>query len=333
MKLAAGDLRGKVAVVTGGTAGIGYAAAAALARHGATTVIFSRHPGRVEAAVAELGRGGAAVHGWPLDASDPEAVDAAAGRVESEVGPIEAWINNAMTTVFSPFEDMSSEEFAKATANTYLATVYGTKAALTRMLPRWRGTIVQVGSALAYQSVPLQSAYCGAKYGIRGFTNAVRCELGRQGHPVRLTMVQLSAFNTPQFDWARSHLDRAPRPLAPVFEPRLAGEAILRAALRPRREYWVGWPAAKAILGSRLLPALADHLAARKGFTGQLGSPATPRAGNLLAPVPRPPGARGRFESEARYHSEQWWLTTHRLAVALAIVAAAIAGIAAGLAA
>jgi NAD(P)-dependent dehydrogenase (short-subunit alcohol dehydrogenase family) len=318
-------LAGCVAVVTGGTAGVGFATARELARRGAVTVVVSRDPLRVEGAVRELRARGAEAGGWAVDVSVADEVRDAARRIESEIGPIGIWINNAMTTVFSRFEDLSAEEFAKATANTYLGTVYGTMAALEHMRPRDRGAIVQVGSALAYQSIPLQSAYCGAKHGIRGFTNAVRCELMEQRSRVNLTMVQLSAFNTPQFDWARSHLERDPRPLAPVFDPALAARAIVRAALRPRREYWVGWPAAKAIIGSRLLPGLADRLAAAKAFAGQLDGPGSPREGNLFAPVHRLPSDQGRFGNEARRRSGQWWLTNHRRSVA--ILAAAALGV------
>jgi short-subunit dehydrogenase len=311
--------------VTGGTAGVGFATARELASRGATTVVLSRDAARVESTVEKLRAVGADAHGWAADVSVADEVRAAAQRIETEIGPIVVWINNAMTTVFSRFADMSSEEFAKATANTYLGTVYGTMAALEHMQTRNRGTIVQVGSALAYQSIPLQSAYCGAKHAIRGFTNAVRCELMQQQSKVHLTMVQLSAFNTPQFDWARSHLEHDPRPLAPVFDPALAARAIVRAALYPRREYWVGWPAAKTIIGSRLLPAVADRLAAAKAFDGQLGRPSTPRDGNLFGPVSRSPGADGRFTQEAQGFSGQWWITKHRRS--LALIAAAALGV------
>lgn len=312
------DLQGKVAVVTGGTAGVGYAASAAFAQAGALTVVISRDPDRVQETVEALIAAGGKAHGFALDVSDAAAVDRAADEIESKLGSIEVWVNNAMTTVYGTFASMTAAEFAQVTANTYLGTVYGTHAALRFMLPRDRGTIVQVGSALAYQSIPLQSAYCGAKYAVRGFTNAVRCELMKHGSKVRMTQVHLSAFNTPQFDWARSHLDSNPRPLAPVFSPELAASAILRAALRPRREYWVGWPAMKTIIGSRMLPALADWLAVRQAYTGQMSDePSPPRPGNLFEPVPRSAGAVGRFGAETRPASMQWFMTSHRLAVAV----------------
>ncbi|MBN1238993.1 MAG: SDR family oxidoreductase [Gammaproteobacteria bacterium] len=316
------ELKDKVVVVTGGTAGVGYAAAEAFARAGARTAVISRDAERVRRTVAALQAVGGDVHGFALDVSDSAAVQRAAEEIETRLGPIEVWVNNAMTTVFGRFADMKPEEFERVTANTYLGTVWGTHAALTHMLPRNRGTIVQVGSALAHQSIPLQSAYCGAKHAVRGFTNAVRCELVRQKSAVRLTMVQLSAFNTPQFDWARSYLEYNPRPLAPVFAPEIAARAILRAATQPRREYWVGWPAMKTIIGSRLLPRLADAMAARQAFDGQMSDePSPPRDGNLFTPVPRAPGAEGRFGAETRATSAQWWITSHRLAAAVAAAA------------
>lgn len=319
-------LRNKVVVVTGGTAGVGFAASVEFARRGARTVVMSRDADRVRQTVAALCDAGYDAHGWVVDVSSAAVVEQAAGEIERTIGPIDVWVNNAMTTVFGRFADVSAAEFDRATANTYLGTVNGTRAALKRMLPRDRGTIVQVGSALAHQSIPLQSAYCGAKHAIRGFTNSLRGELMKEGRSVRLTMVQLSAFNTPQFDWARSHLDRKPRPLAPVFAPGIAGRAIVHAAIAPRREFWVGWPAMKTIIASRLLPAVTDWFAARQGYEGQFsGELASPRPGNLFAPVPRDAGAEGRFGAETNPSSAQWWLNENRVAIgatALAVLAA-----------
>jgi short chain dehydrogenase len=218
----------------------------------------------------------------------------------------------------------------------YLGTVYGTMAALKRMRPRNRGIIVQVGSALAYRSVPLQAAYCGAKSAIRGFTDSLRCELLHEGSDVRLTMVQLSAFNTPQFDWARCYMDHAPQPIPPIFQPEVAAEAILWAAHRRRREVWVGWPAVKAILGNRVMPGLLDRMLARSGYDGQLSEErvAPDRADNLYEPVAGDQGARGRFSNRARSHSWHFWLTSHPApalaagATAVLLVAAAIVGLA-----
>ena len=327
MKMAS-ELKGRVAVVTGGTAGVGYAVAVELARQGAVTVVLSRDMGRVRMTVETLRSEGYDAHGWSVDVADAHAVEQATGEIEERIGPIDVWVNNAMTTVFGRFADMSAEEFDKVTANTYLGTVNGTRAALKHMLPRDRGTIVQVGSALAHQSIPLQSGYCGAKHAVRGFTNSVRCELMKERRAVRLSMVQLSAFNTPQFDWARSHLDRKPRPLAPVFAPELAARAIVRAALKPRREYWVGWPAMKTIIGARLVPWLTDRLAARQAYDGQFSDePAAPRPGNLFEPVPREAGAAGRFAAETRSASLQYWMSAHRAwigATAVAVLAALV---------
>jgi NAD(P)-dependent dehydrogenase (short-subunit alcohol dehydrogenase family) len=315
------DLIDKVAVVTGGTAGVGYAISAELARRGAKTVVVSRDAERVRQTVDALRARGFDVHGRELDVADAQAVERVADDIERTLGPIEVWVNNAMTTVYGHFAEMTPEEFEQATASTYLGTVNGTRAALKRMLVRDRGTIVQVGSALAHQSIPLQSAYCGAKHAVRGFTNSVRCELMRQHSAVRLTMVQLSAFNTPQFDWARSYLNRNPRPLPPVFAPEVAARAVVTAALKPRREYWVGWPAMKTIIGARLLPGLTDRLAARDAYDGQFSDePAEPRAGNLFEPVPRHAGAQGRFGPETKPWSVQWWLSEHRAVLGTAAI-------------
>ena len=315
------ELRDRVVVVTGGTAGVGHAAASAFARRGARVVVLSRDPARVRAAAREID----GAEGRVVDVSDFEAVDQAATDIENSIGPIDVWVNNAMTTVFGRFMDMTPADFAKVTANTYLGTVNGTYAALKRMRMRDRGAIVQVGSALAFQSIPLQSAYCGAKHGIRGFTNALRCELLAERSNVSLSMVHLSAFNTPQFEWARSRLAAEPRPLGTIYDPAVAADAIVRAARRPRREFWVGWPAVKTIWASRLVPAFAERLAAKIAISGQMieDEPASPRAGNLYAPVPREPGAEGRFSDEEQHHSVQWTLDKYRgvlLGAALLVV-------------
>jgi NAD(P)-dependent dehydrogenase (short-subunit alcohol dehydrogenase family) len=318
-------LANKVVVVTGGTAGVGYAAATEFARQGARVVVLGRDPERVERTAAALPPHGV---GMVANVSDPRAVETAAERIERDVGPIEVWVNNAMTTVFGRFVDMTPAEFTKVTANTYLGAVYGTFAALKRMRPRNRGVVIQVGSALAYQAIPLQSAYCGAKHGIRGFTNALRAELIAERSGVAVSMVQLSAFNTPQFEWARSLLRGQPRPLGAVFAPALAAEAIVRAAQRPRRELWVGWPAVQTIWASRLVPAVAERLAAKMAITGQqrLDDPVGPHAGNLYDPVHREPGAEGAFTAQERHASLQWTLSKHRRPLLGALAMAAVAG-------
>jgi short-subunit dehydrogenase len=257
-----------------------------------------------------------------VDVSDAHAVEAAAERIERELGPIEVWVNNAMTTVFGRFAQMTPAEFTKVTANTYLGTVYGTHAALKRMRARDRGVVIQVGSALAYQAIPLQSAYCGAKHGIRGFSNALRSELIAERSRVAVSMVQLSAFNTPQFEWARSLLQGQPRPFGTVFDPAVAADAIVRAAERPRREFWVGWPAVKTIWASRLAPGFAERRAAKTAIAGQerLDERVGPHAGNLFEPVPREPGAEGAVAPRERHTSLQWTVSKHRNAVLGALV-------------
>ena len=306
------NLRDRVVVVTGGTAGVGYAAAQACASRGARVVVLSRDEDRVRRAAAALGAP-ARAFGRVVDMSDSQAVEAAAEEIEREVGPIDVWINNAMTTVFGRFADMTPEDFAKVTANTYLGTAYGTFAALKRMRARDRGVLIQVGSALAYQAIPLQSAYCGAKHGIRGFTNALREELRAEGSRVAVCMVQLSAFNTPQFDWARSLLRCRPQPFGTIFDPAVAGDAIARAAERPRREVWVGWPAVTAILASRIAPAITDRRAAEVAIAGQMQHVrASPQPGNLYGPVRRAPGAEGSFSAGERHVSFQWSASKNR---------------------
>jgi NAD(P)-dependent dehydrogenase (short-subunit alcohol dehydrogenase family) len=287
-----------IAVITGGSAGIGRATALAFARAGHHVAILARDSQRIEAACEEIrGQGGRAL-GVSVDVADAEGVESAAGRIENELGPISVWINNASTTVFARVLDMTAEEYRRVTDVTYLGVVHGTLAALKRMHPRDRGIIIQTGSALAYRSIPLQSAYCAGKAAIRGFTDALRCELIHDRSHVRLTMVQLSAFNTPQFDWCRSKLPRRPQPVPPIFQPEMAAAAIVRAARHRAREVWVGWPAVKTILSTRLIPGLGDRLAARQAYESQMSDePADrDRPDNLFAPVPGTFGAHGRFE-------------------------------------
>jgi NAD(P)-dependent dehydrogenase (short-subunit alcohol dehydrogenase family) len=275
----------QIAVITGGSAGIGRATAVAFARAGYRVGI--------------LGNSGHAL-GISTDVADAAQLEHAAERIEHELGPISVWVNNASTTVFARVLDMTAEEYRRVTDVTYLGVVHGTMAALKRMHPRDQGIIIQTGSALAYRSIPLQSAYCAAKAAIRGFTDALRCELIHDRSHVRLTMMQLSAFNTPQFDWARSKLPRRLQPVPPIFQPEMAAEAIVRAATEHRREVWVGWPAVKTILSARLFPGLGDRLAARNAYDSQMtDEPADPgRPDNLFAPVPGNFGAHGRFNSD-----------------------------------
>jgi NAD(P)-dependent dehydrogenase (short-subunit alcohol dehydrogenase family) len=317
----------RVVVVTGASAGIGRATALAFAGEGVAVALLARNATRLRAACDEIrSRGGIALE-ISVDVANADDVEAAAERIEHALGPIDVWINNAMVTMFAPFGDITPEEFRRVTEVTYLGVVHGTMAALRRMRARDRGVIVQVGSALAYRSIPLQSAYCGAKAGVRGFTDALRCELIHERSRVRLTMVQLSAFNTPQFDWARSRLPRRLQPVPPIFQPELAAHAIVRAARDMPRERWVGWPAVKTILLQRVAPGLGDRLAAARAFDAQeTGEPAQARPDNLFASVDGAQGAHGRFDARATSRSAQVWWSEHRpAAAAIVLVAIAVA--------
>jgi short-subunit dehydrogenase len=322
-----------VVVVTGGSAGVGRAAARAFAKQGYRVAILARGRDRVEAACDELRAAGAEALGLSADVADAAQVERAAARVEDELGPITVWVNNAATTVFAPVAEITPEEYARVSAVAYLGAVHGTLSALRRMRLRNRGCIVQVGSALAYRSIPLQSAYCAAKAAMRGFTDSLRSELIRERSGIHLTMVQLSAFNTPQFDWARNKLGSRVQPVPPIFQPEVAAEAIVHAARHPRREVWVGWPAMKAILSTRVVPGLGDRIAAGSAHDGQMtGEPvaaATPDA--LFEPVPGPFGAHGRFDARSRRRSLQWDLSRNRALVGV-LGLVAVGGVAALLA-
>jgi NADP-dependent 3-hydroxy acid dehydrogenase YdfG len=314
-----------VVVITGGTAGIGRATARAFAHEGAAIAVLARGEERLAAAMHELHQAGAAAIGLPVDVADARQVDNAASRVERELGPIDVWVNNAMVTVFASFDRLTPDEYRRVTDVTYLGTVNGTRAALARMRPRNRGCIVQVGSALAYQSIPLQSAYCGAKSAVRAFTDAVRAELIHEGSDVRITMIQLSAFNTPQFDWARNRMPKQPQPLPPIFQPEIAADAIVRASRASRREWWIGWPAVRAILSARIVPELANRLSARLAYEGQMTARAVEPGApdNLMQPVRGDQAAHGRFDERARSRTMQPWLSKNRrgIAVAAALIA------------
>ena len=321
----------EVVVVTGASAGIGRATARAFGARGAAVGLIARGRDGLEGARREVEAAGGRALVLPVDVADAEQVEAAADQVEATFGPIDVWVNDAMVTVFGPVDAITAAEFRRVTEVTYLGTVHGTKAALKRMRPRDRGAIVQVGSALAYRSIPLQAPYCAAKSAIRGFTDSLRCELLHDGCDVHLTMVQLSAFNTPQFDWARNHMEREPQPLQPIFQPELAADAIVWAAHHRRREVWVGWPAVKAILGQRVMPGVLDRMLAHSAYGGQLSDrPVRPgRPDNLRDPVPGDHGARGRFSARARPHSWQFWATSHAAPVLGASAAALLIGAAA----
>jgi NAD(P)-dependent dehydrogenase (short-subunit alcohol dehydrogenase family) len=320
-------------VITGASAGIGRATAVEFARLGARVALLARGAEGLEGARREVEAAGGEALAIPTDVADAAQVEAAAAQVERAWGGIDVWVNDAMATVFSPFGDIAPQDFRRVTEVTYLGAVWGTRAALLRMLPADRGTIVQVGSALAYRSIPLQSAYCGAKAGLRAFTDSLRSELERTTSSVRITHVVLGAFNTPQFEWARTTIPHKPRPVGTVYQPELAARAIVRAALRPRRETYVGWGAVQAVLGTMFLPALLDRLLANIAWKEQFGAEPIDlrhRADNLHAPIARDFGAHGRFDKKAKATSLQYRLgaSPRRLAyagaAALALLAAAL---------
>lgn len=317
----------EVVVITGASAGIGRATAREFAKNGARIALLARGLDGLEAAKREIEELGGKALILQTDVADAAQIESAAAQVQETFGAIDIWINNAMASVFSRFTDMTLEEFRRVTEVTYLGTVNGTLAALKRMLPRNHGCIVQVGSALAYRSIPLQSAYCGAKHAIRGFTDSLRSELIHDGSKVHLTMVQLPGVNTPQFDWVKSHLPKQGKPVGPVYQPEIAAEAIYWAAHQRRREVFVGIPAVKAILGNKIVPGALDHYLAKAAVEGQQTSePRDPnRPDNLWKPLPGDHGAHGKFDAQARKYSPQLWATKHRRAIG--ICSAVFAGI------
>ncbi|HEY0206754.1 MAG TPA: SDR family oxidoreductase [Acetobacteraceae bacterium] len=307
----------KIVVITGAGAGVGRAAATEFARCGCDLALLSRDPERLEHAAAELRRFGVRALPVPTDVADADAVEAAADRVEQELGPIDVWVNVAMATVFAPVSKLTAAEVKRGTEVTYLGQVHGMMAALKRMRPRNQGSIVNVGSALAYRSVPLQSIYCGAKFAIRGFTDSLRSELIHDGCKVTLTMVDLPAVNTPQFDWARNKMGRKAQPVPPIYQPEVPARAIVFGAFHPRRDIWVGFPTVKAILANRIAPGLIDRYLAKAGYRGQLADAAEPADApdNLFHPVPGAYGAHGRFDNRhPRTGSWEMFTSRHRAA-------------------
>lgn len=321
----------QVVVVTGASAGLGRAIAQRFADAGAAIGLIARGRERLEEARRDVeARGGSALV-LPLDVSDAGAVEAAAERVERELGPIDVWVNNAMVSVYSPVVEMPAGEFRRVTEVTYLGQVYGALAALRRMRPRDRGVIVNVGSALAYRSIPLQSAYCAAKHAVLGFTASLRSELLHDGSRVRVTMVQMPALNTPQFDWTKNRLPNRPQPVPPIFQPEVGAEAVYYASQHDvGRELMVAWPTIKAVVGNKVIPGWLDHYLAEKGYSGeQTSEPEDPnRPDNLWEPVPGDWGAHGRFDDRAHPVSRELELRLNREWLLLA--GAGLAGVALG---
>ncbi len=317
----------EVVVVTGATAGVGRAVAQRFARSGASVALLARDEAGLSAAAAEVEALGGRALAVPTDVADHAAVEAAAAAAEDAFGPIDVWVNNAMTTVFAFFRDVEPEEFRRATEVTYLGAVWGTRAALARMVPRDRGAVVLVGSALAYRGIPLQSAYCGSKHALKGFFESVRTELMHDGSNVRIAMVQLPGLNTPQFDHCRSKVDRRPMPVPPIYQPEIAADAVYLAAHSRRRQIYVGGSTVATIWGNRLAPWLADRYLARTGVESQLApEPEPPRDGNLFQAPDADAGAHGRFDAQAHARSYQYLAVEHRGAALVFLgVAAALA--------
>jgi NAD(P)-dependent dehydrogenase (short-subunit alcohol dehydrogenase family) len=321
------DGKKEVVVVTGASGGVGRAVAHAFARRGASVALVARGVEGLEDARREVESLGGQGLALPTDVADHEQVEAAAERAEAELGPIDVWVNDAMATVFAPFLQVQPEEYRRATEVTYLGAVYGTMSALRRMTARDRGTVVQVGSALSYRAIPLQSAYCGAKFAIRGFTDSVRTELLHDRSGVWITMVQLPAVNTPQFNWCRTKLPDHPQPVPPIYQPEVPAEAVYWAAHHRRRELDVGGSAVKAIFGNKVAPRLADWYLARTGYKSQQvqDMPVNGRPDNLFEPVAREAATHGMFDDQAHDRSYQLWANTHRPLVAAALAGAGAA--------
>jgi NAD(P)-dependent dehydrogenase (short-subunit alcohol dehydrogenase family) len=317
----------EVVAVTGASGGVGRAIAREFAKHGAAVGLIARGRAGLDAAAQEVSELGGTAYAHPTDVAEFDQVQAAATAIEEHLGPIDIWINNAMTTVFAFIDDIEPQEYERATRVTYLGAVWGTKVALERMLPRDRGTIVQVGSALAYRGIPLQSPYCGAKHAMKGMFESLRTELRNRGSNVHAAMVQLPGMNTPQFDHCLSKMPRHPMPVPPIFEPEVAARAVYWAAHHRRREYYVGFPTVYSIIGNKLAPWLAERYLARTAVDGQQTDQPYDgtKTANLFAPTDddRDEGAHGGFDDQANRRSPQAWLSRHRLGAGLAVTAGA----------
>lgn len=321
-----------VVVVTGASAGLGRAIAHGYAKRGCWLGLIARNPEALEAAKEECEELGGRAIIIPTDVSDAEAVDAAASKVEEELGPIDVWVNDAMVSVFSPVKEMEPSDYKRVTDVLYLGFVHGTLAALKRMLRRDRGTIIQIGSALSYRSIPLQSAYCAAKHAINGFTDSLRCELHHDNSNVKITTVQMPAMNTIQFDWVKNRMPHMTQPVPPIFEPELAAKVVVAAGLakNPRREYWVGTPTVMAIIGQKFIPGLLDRYLGKTGYKSQqiLDQPQDPNApNNLYHYLPGKWSARGKFADRSSRTSTEIFLSLHRNWMLLGALGLAAGGV------
>ncbi len=308
------EFKDKVVVITGASGGVGRVTAWEFAKQGAKVALLARSQEQLDGAKKEVEDLGAQALVVPVDVADATAIEAAAEKIERELGPIDVWVNNAMNSVFAPIKDVSPDEYRRVTEVTYLGQVYGTKAALKRMLPRDSGAIVFVGSALAYRGIPLQSAYCGAKHAIEGFYDSLRTELKHDNSKIKTSMVHLPAMNTTQFTWVLNKLPHKPRPMGKVYQPEVAARAIVFAAAHNRREIFVGFPTFKAIIGNKIAPWYADWVLSRQGYKGQqTKEPADPgREDNVWEPVPEDYGAYGEFGDIATNKSFTLWATMNR---------------------
>jgi NAD(P)-dependent dehydrogenase (short-subunit alcohol dehydrogenase family) len=320
-------LADQVVVVTGASSGIGRAIARAFGAAGAKVGLIARTRAALEEAEREIEASGSEALVLPLDVSDPKKVSAAARAVVARFGRIDTWVNDAMVSVFSPVHRTTPDEYRRVVEVNYLGTVHGTLAALEHMRTQGEGVILQIGSALVYRSIPLQSAYCASKAAIRGFTDSLRCELFHEKSRIKVCMLQLPAVNTPQFDVVRTRLPRKPKPVPPIFQPEVIARAALHAAMHPNREMWVGGSAVKAILGQRIIPGLLDRYLGRVGYDAQqTGEPVAPyRPDNVFAPLPGDRGAHGPFDAESRNHSVEVWARLRRGAIAGGLAAAVLA--------